>query len=103
MYDPEANANAHRVFPDLNYADSLQEAVAGADVVVLLTEWQEFRDADPDVLGGLVSHRRIVDGRHALDADGYRAKGWDFRALGRPAHSGTIALRVDSRDEVAAT
>lgn len=103
VYDPQANANAHRVFPDLNYSDSLREAVADADVVVLLTEWQEFRDADPDVLGTLVRHRRMVDGRHALDADDYRAKGWEYRALGRPAHSGTVALHVDSRDEVAAT
>ncbi|MFC5928756.1 UDP-glucose/GDP-mannose dehydrogenase family protein [Cryobacterium melibiosiphilum] len=103
VYDPQANANAHRVFPDLNYADSLSESVRDADVVVLLTEWQEFRDADPDELGALVRYRRIVDGRHALDADDYRLKGWEYRALGRPAQSGTVALRLDRRDEVAAT
>lgn len=103
VYDPHANANAHRAFPDLNYVESMSEATTAADVVVLLTEWQEFCDADPDMLGALVAHRRIVDGRHALDADDYRAKGWEYRALGRPAQSGTAALRVDSRDEVTAT
>ncbi|WP_150308991.1 UDP-glucose dehydrogenase family protein [Planctomonas psychrotolerans] len=101
VYDPEANTNAHRLYPDLNYVDSLAEVVADADVVALLTEWQEFRDADPSDLAALVRSRRIVDGRHALDADAYRAAGWEYRALGRPAQSGTVALDTDSRDDVA--
>lgn len=100
VYDPEAGDNARRAFGELHYADSLAEAVAGADVVALLTEWQEFRDADPDYLGALVKHRRIVDGRHALDADDYRAKGWEYRALGRPAQSHSVTLASDVRDEV---
>ena len=100
VYDPEANDNARRSYPDLAYADSLAEAVDGADVVALLTEWQEFRDADPAALGVLVKHRRVVDGRHALDADDYRAKGWEYRALGRPAQPRTVALVSDVRDEV---
>ncbi len=92
VYDPEAMHNARRSYPELAYADSLAEAVDGADVVALLTEWQEFREADPDFLGGLVAHRRIVDGRHALDAEEFRAKGWEFRALGRPANPRTVSL-----------
>jgi UDPglucose 6-dehydrogenase len=100
IYDPEANANAKRAYGGLFYADSLEAVSREADVVVLLTEWQEFRDVDPEYLGELVSHRRIVDGRHALDADEYRAKGWEFRALGRPAQSHTVTLASDIRDEV---
>jgi len=85
VFDPEANANAHRAYPDLDYAGSLAEAVDGADVVALLTEWDEFREANPAALGALVAHRRIVDGRHALDSERYRAAGWELRALGRPS------------------
>ncbi|WP_348003196.1 UDP-glucose/GDP-mannose dehydrogenase family protein [Pseudolysinimonas sp.] len=84
VYDPEANANAHRVYPDLVYADSLADAVSGADLVLLLTEWDEFREADPVALGLLVRSRRMIDARHALDAEAYLAAGWEFRALGRP-------------------
>ena len=84
VYDPEATENAHRVYPDLDYAGSLVDAVTGADVVALLTEWQEFREASPEQLGDLVAGRRVVDGRHALDADRYRAAGWEYRALGLP-------------------
>ena len=99
VYDPEANANAHRTYPDLEYVDSMNDAVTGADVVAHLTEWDEFRRAEPAALGALVNARRIVDGRHALDADAYRADGWEFRALGRPAQPKTAALAVDARDE----
>lgn len=100
VYDPEANANAHRLYPDLNYVATLMEACEGADVVALLTEWQEFRDIDPDTLGGLVSQRRVVDGRHALDADDYRGKGWEYRALGRPERPVTVHLAADARDGI---
>jgi UDPglucose 6-dehydrogenase len=84
VFDPEANANAHRAYPDLDYADSLGAAVLDADVTVLLTEWEQFRRADPATLGELVASRRMVDARHALDVEAYRAAGWTYRALGRP-------------------
>ncbi len=88
VYDPQANANAHRAYPDLDYAGSLAEAVDGADVVVLLTEWAEFRSADPADMGVLVAHRRVVDARGALDVSRYLAAGWEYRALGRPVGVG---------------
>jgi UDPglucose 6-dehydrogenase len=101
VFDPEANENAHRVYPDLDYADSLGEAVAGAEVVALLTEWEQFTVADPHALGRLVTSKNIVDGRHALDADRYRAAGWEYRALGRPSAPTTVALADHARDSVA--
>ena len=103
VYDPQANTNAHKAYPDLDYANSLVEAVVDAAVVALLTEWDEFRTADPAVLGELVGSRRIVDGRHALDADRYRAAGWDYRALGRPHTSPTVALVEHEADSVQLT
>lgn len=98
VYDPEANANAHRAYPDLNYVDSLEGAVAGADVVALLTEWDEFRSADPHDLGMLVRHRRVVDGRHALDSGRYLACGWEYRALGRPCRTTPAAATAAAPD-----
>ncbi len=73
------------MYPDLDYADSLAEAVSGAEVTLLLTEWDEFCDADPEAMGVLVAQRRVVDARGALDADRYRATGWEYRALGQAA------------------
>jgi len=83
LHDPEAMVNARRIRPELTYADSAFEAAADADLVVLLTEWTDFRQIDPLALGAVVSHRRILDGRHALDRDEWTAAGWDYRALGR--------------------
>ncbi|MFP3461374.1 UDP-glucose/GDP-mannose dehydrogenase family protein [Arthrobacter globiformis] len=84
VYDPKAMNNARLAYPDLTYAETLEAAVTGAEIVALLTEWDIFRYADPAALGALVQLRNIVDGRHALNADAYRAAGWDYRALGAP-------------------
>ncbi len=100
VFDPEAMKNAERVYPQLQYAPTFSQCIKGADVVVLLTEWDQFRDADPEMMGELVAQRAMVDGRHALDADAYRAAGWEYRALGRPAQSATVRLLEDAKDQV---
>ncbi len=84
VYDPEALENARRAYPNLEYAHSTLDAARDADVVVLLTEWTEFREIDPAALGDVVAQRKVVDGRHALDPVAYRAAGWEYCALGRP-------------------
>ncbi|SEM04009.1 UDP-glucose dehydrogenase family protein [Nonomuraea pusilla] len=84
VYDPIALGNARKAHPELNYGESAVEAVRGAHVVLLLTEWQEFVALDPEELGAVVATRRIVDGRNALDAEAWRSAGWHYRALGRP-------------------
>jgi UDPglucose 6-dehydrogenase len=83
VYDPQAMENAKRDYPTLAYAPSAVAAAEHADVVLLLTEWTEFREMDPQVLSNVVGERRIVDGRNALDRDRWRAAGWTYRALGR--------------------
>ncbi|TDC81549.1 UDP-glucose/GDP-mannose dehydrogenase family protein [Actinomadura sp. 7K507] len=83
VYDPAALGNARRAFPELRYGDSAFDVAKDADVIVLLTEWSDFREVEPEALAGIVSHRRIVDGRHALDAAQWRSAGWEYRALGR--------------------
>ena len=84
VYDPHAMDNARRLHPELDYAVSLDAALDGADLVLLLTEWAEFRAIDPTAIGGIVRQRNIVDGRNVLDPVRWRAAGWHFRALGRP-------------------
>ncbi|GAB3485904.1 UDP-glucose dehydrogenase family protein [Nocardiopsis coralliicola] len=84
VYDPEALERAQREHVELHYAHSMLEAVRDADVVLLLTEWTEFRDADPDELAKVVRQQRIVDGRNVLDPEHWRSHGWTYRALGRP-------------------
>ena len=84
VYDPKARETARLMFPTLTYADSALEACRDADVVLHLTEWSEFRELDPEVVGKVVANRNVVDGRNCLDADAWRAAGWTYRGLGRP-------------------
>ncbi|HUR02309.1 MAG TPA: UDP-glucose/GDP-mannose dehydrogenase family protein [Nonomuraea sp.] len=84
VYDPIALTNARKAHPELHYGESALEAVQGAHVVLLLTEWPEFVDLDPEELGKVVAARRIVDGRNALNTETWRSAGWHYRALGRP-------------------
>ena len=67
VYDPKGMDNARRIFPTLGYADSAVEAVRGADAVLHLTEWREFRELDPAALGEVAATRLVLDGRNALD------------------------------------
>ncbi|MEU7029620.1 UDP-glucose/GDP-mannose dehydrogenase family protein [Streptomyces sp. NPDC046275] len=85
VYDPKGMDNARRLFPTLGYAESALDAVRGADVVLHLTEWREFREAlDPAELAAVVSSAVILDGRNALDGARWREAGWTYRAMGRP-------------------
>lgn len=84
LYDPAAMDNARARCPELGYRESALEAARGADIVLHLTEWSEFRQMDPATLSDVVASRRIVDGRNALDPARWRAAGWTYRALGRP-------------------
>jgi len=83
VHDPKAISNARTRFPALRFAESIEECVAGTDLVLHLTEWKVYREIDPAVLIKLVANPKIIDGRNALDRDKWRAAGWSFRALGR--------------------
>ena len=82
--DPQATANARAKWSDLRFADTPEDAARDADVVLLATEWTQYRDLDPHALGQVVAHRRILDGRNVLDPTVWRSAGWTYRALGRP-------------------
>ena len=82
-HDPVAMAAAARARPDLRFARTAAEAAAGADVVLHLTEWPEYRAIEPAVLGRVVSRRIIIDARCALDAGLWRAAGWTVLMLGQ--------------------
>ncbi|GAA1777982.1 UDP-glucose dehydrogenase family protein [Agromyces lapidis] len=82
--DPEGIDNARARHPQLDYVTSTREALRGADLVVLVTEWREYRALDPVETARLVAGRRIIDGRNVLDADAWRAAGWEYRGIGRP-------------------
>jgi UDPglucose 6-dehydrogenase len=82
--DPQAIDNAKKSFPELNYVADTAEAITGAEAVLLLTEWREYRDLDPAATAELVRGKVLVDGRNVLTPELWRSAGWTYRALGRP-------------------
>ena len=101
VYDPVALANAQRACPELRYAATMAEAAQGAEVVLLLTEWREFRELRPDNLSSVVARRNIVDGRNVLDPVLWRDAGWNYRALGAARHpAGLGAPRREAKHQM---
>ncbi|MFV0251721.1 MAG: UDP-glucose dehydrogenase family protein [Beutenbergiaceae bacterium] len=81
--DPQASDAVRSAHPELEAAGSAAETLAGADLVVLATEWPEYVALDPAQAGHWVQHRRILDGRNALDSHRWKAAGWQYRGVGR--------------------
>jgi len=83
IHDPKASSNAQKRFPVLNFEETIDECVAGAELVLHLTEWKIYREIDPTLLIKKVKNPIMIDGRNALDRDKWRSAGWKFKALGR--------------------
>jgi UDPglucose 6-dehydrogenase len=84
VHDPVAMPGAARKRPGLRYAPSVFEAAEGADLVLHLTEWSDYRAIDPAALAAVVARRVIIDARCCLDAALWADAGWTVHVLGRP-------------------
>ncbi|MCL5102492.1 MAG: UDP-glucose/GDP-mannose dehydrogenase family protein [Armatimonadetes bacterium] len=84
-YDPVAMDNARKLLPDLMYCASAYEAADGADALVLVTEWKEFKFLDLDRLRDMMKSPVIFDGRNVLNPERVRSKGFVYHCVGRPA------------------
>lgn len=85
-YDPAAMHEAQRVLgdePRIRYAQSPNEALVGADALVIVTEWKEFRSPDFDLIKARLKQPLIVDGRNLYDPALVRGQGFDYLAIGR--------------------
>lgn len=82
IHDPAAIPSLTRKYPALRYADTVSAAAAGADIVLHLTEWPEYRAIDPRALASVVARPILIDARCALDAAHWRDAGWTVHLLG---------------------
>ena len=83
-YDPQAGAEAQRRLPGLKLAASAYEAARGADALVVLTEWNEFKELDLARLKRLMRHPVLLDGRNIYEGAKLRALGFTYQGIGRP-------------------
>ncbi|MBL8615259.1 MAG: UDP-glucose/GDP-mannose dehydrogenase family protein [Deltaproteobacteria bacterium] len=84
-YDPEARHTAGAVLQDnVHYAEDALDAVDGADGLLLVTEWNEFRNPDLRALRARMRQPVLFDGRNIYDPDDVRAAGLEYFGVGRP-------------------
>ena len=83
-FDPEGMNEAGRMLPGITFAKTAYEAATGADVLVVITEWHEFRGLDPRRLKEAMRQPRIVDLRNIFNPEEMRGRASPTRAIGRP-------------------
>jgi len=83
-FDPEGMAEAGRLLKNVTFARTAYEAATGADVLVVITEWHEFRGLDPRRLKQVMRQPRIVDLRNIFDPEELRGLGFVYEGVGRP-------------------
>jgi UDPglucose 6-dehydrogenase len=82
-YDPVAEARARELLPSVEFASSAEEALAGADAAVLVTEWPEFAELDWPAIAKSMSTPLMIDGRNFLDDKVLEAAGFTYEGIGR--------------------
>jgi len=83
-YDPQATEKARAVLPDIQYCSNPYAAAEAADAVLIVTEWEEFRQVDWARLRKVVEHPLILDGRNMLNGREVTAHGFRYVSVGRP-------------------
>jgi UDPglucose 6-dehydrogenase len=89
--DPKAVNHAWMRYPQLRFDASTERALEGAELVLLLTEWDEYRLLSPAVAAGLVRRRVVLDARNVLDPVAWESEGWTVRGLGRAGSTARLA------------
>ncbi|WFR66045.1 UDP-glucose/GDP-mannose dehydrogenase family protein [Curtobacterium flaccumfaciens] len=103
LWDPEAMETARRSFPTLTYSSSMEGAIEDADVVLVLTEWDDVIAADPAALASIVGRRFVIDARNCLPVADWVKAGWTVRSLGRPTPvtGAPVSVAAGTNDAVA--
>lgn len=83
-YDPEAMNECRRIMGDsITYCNDMYEAVQGADALMLLTEWKEFRLPDWDAIGKSMKRKLVLDGRNIYDKEDLNEHGFEYHCIGK--------------------
>jgi UDPglucose 6-dehydrogenase len=89
LFDPEGMPNARQMYPEepgrVEYCNSAYEAAQGAQALLLVTEWDEFRNLDWNSIRQAMEVPVVVDGRNLLDPEAMRAAGFEYSSMGRGA------------------
>ena len=82
-FDPAAMDEMHKIHPDLEYCNDVYDSVKNADAVMILTEWNEFRELDFSKLKTLMNSANIIDTRNLYDPKTVKSLGFNYLGVGR--------------------
>jgi UDPglucose 6-dehydrogenase len=99
-YDPVAERPALELLPSVEFCDSAEQALEGADAAILVTEWPEFAELDWASLAGRMANPLLIDGRNFLDPQKLRAAGFAYEGIGRPNGGGEPPSDADEGDSL---
>jgi UDPglucose 6-dehydrogenase len=98
-YDPAATRSVERLLPELDRCADAESVATGADALLLLTDWDEFRDLDLESIRDRMREAVVVDGRNAFSPELMESLGFRYRGIGRGRDSASL---VDARRDLAA-
>jgi UDPglucose 6-dehydrogenase len=82
-YDPEAMERSKAIFKDIEYCSNPYDAAKDADALIILTEWNEFKELDLNRIKSLMKHNLIVDGRNIYNPEDVKKSGFSYISIGR--------------------
>ena len=83
VVDPQGRKEGEELLPSVTWVEDVYEAVTGADAVVVLTEWNEFRALDLKRLAGLMKGAKMADLRNIYDPVEAKEAGFEYISIGR--------------------
>jgi UDPglucose 6-dehydrogenase len=99
-YDQEAMDKTSAIFPQIHYCRDPYEAAQDVDALLILTEWEEFRQLDWERISDLMLRPMIIDGRNLLDPAAMMERGFEYHCFGRPIENQTAPKAIIHAPEV---
>jgi UDPglucose 6-dehydrogenase len=99
-YDQEAMDKTSAIFPHIHYCRDAYEAAKDVDALLILTEWEEFRQLDWQRISDLMVRPMIIDGRNLLDPAAMMERGFEYSCFGRPIENQTAPKALTHAPQV---
>jgi UDPglucose 6-dehydrogenase len=99
-FDPAGMHEAEALLPGVTWKDDAYDAAKGADVLVIITEWNEFRALQLDRLAAIMAHPRIVDLRNVYSPDDAAKAGFAYASIGRPPATPRATIEVAATGKI---
>lgn len=82
-YDPQSMSKAKKILPQITFTEDMYKVAEGADLLIILTDWNEFKEMDLAKILNLLKHPNLIDARNIYQPDNMKALGFNYLGVGR--------------------